>query len=1299
MSSSAASAPGGAGAAAGHAFISYVREDSLHVDRLQQILEDAGIPVWRDTARLWPGQDWRAQVRGAITSDALVFLACFSRASLARAQSYQNEELNVAIEQLRLRPHGGTWLIPIRFDDCQIPDWDIGGGRTLRYLHCADFFGDDYYQNAQRLVQVIRQILAGAAEAGGRSASAARNDRAPGAPAALDQLSPSIPVFSGRDHGLTNLTRLPDPGGVGDAVVGSAVAGRAEVVVYLRALAGWLNTDPWPQDKAFGGPALVPAAIERKLMITDGPGQGARDLDADDLAGRCARLVVLGGPGSGKTWLARRAARRCAERALQALQDGSALDEVELPLYTTCARLAAAPPGDGIRRAVVAGTLGQLPDLGGARVLEALRVLFEERNAPVLLVADSLDEARGADDRIRQADTLPPPWRIMLTSRPSSWSHQLAIIGNGPERRAGALQPLRYPDDAEPFIDAWLSAQPERAANLKAQLHRRPDLQQAAIVPLILAFYCILGGDEPLPKFRHELSAKVISRLLTGRWRSSRGHDPDTGARLETLRRWAWSAAVPDRLSGTGAWADEFLARRAGLSRDDQEALDHVAVPLGPPDPDTAMTQRRFVHRSLHEHLVAEHVAAMPAEKAAAELLNHLWYDPDWEYTAPAALARHPQRDQVLKTLVRRVTGHDQIPADLSAIDGCWEIRRFLAKAARESSENDWLPETQAMIGKARQDLATLRRNNLSQWRSNLSQVPASDWPTSNRPIIESLLGLLPGWYGPWYSRELAEVISGLDPTADQRARTLEALHGLLARETDPQTLDRLVEAVTRFSVTAHEGARARKAVLGLLTGQTNPHGWLMEKLAELDPPAEEQAQAREVLLRMLARERDSFWIRRLVKVFPRLGAPAEEQARAWKALLDLLTRETDYRRAQNLVTVLCTLGPPAEEQARARETLLGLLTTRESIPRRVEELVKVFAGLRPSAEERARARAALLGLLTRQTDPWKARKLAIAVTGLAVTAQEQARTRKVLLGLLAWIADPAVTWDLMEALAGLDPPADEQAQARGALLGLLTRETSTWQPTGETSTHRARRLAEVLYGLDPPAEERARAQEALLGLLTRQTDPWESMRLAEVVARLAATEQERTRAREVLLGLLSRGSRWVERLVEVFAGLDPTAEERARVREALLGLLLSRETNPWESQELVEIFSRLEPSAEERARVLEVLPGLFTRETNSRESEKLAKVVAGLAATAQERERVRKALLGLLTRETKPAVAQKLAAAAARLSPTVGDLGEPDTWPCAPTHDLLAAVRQNSRLAVWIAILPQLPEPTRIPG
>ena len=59
--------------------------------------------------------------------------------------------------------------------------------------------------------------------------------------------------------------------------------------------------------------------MERKLLVTASGQADEQDLDADDLARRCARLVVLGGPGSGKTWLARRTARLCAEAALDAL--------------------------------------------------------------------------------------------------------------------------------------------------------------------------------------------------------------------------------------------------------------------------------------------------------------------------------------------------------------------------------------------------------------------------------------------------------------------------------------------------------------------------------------------------------------------------------------------------------------------------------------------------------------------------------------------------------------------------------------------------------------------------------------------------------------------------------------------------------------------------------------------------------------------------------------------------------------------------------------------------------------------
>lgn len=150
----------------GHAFISYAREDAARADRLQRILEAAGITVWRDTADLWPGQDWQARIRRAITDNALVFLACFSRRSVSRRGGYQKEELALAVEQLRLHSPNQEWLIPVRFDDCQIPDSDIGAGRRLAALHSADLFGDNADIAISRLVGTIVSVLGRGTRAG-----------------------------------------------------------------------------------------------------------------------------------------------------------------------------------------------------------------------------------------------------------------------------------------------------------------------------------------------------------------------------------------------------------------------------------------------------------------------------------------------------------------------------------------------------------------------------------------------------------------------------------------------------------------------------------------------------------------------------------------------------------------------------------------------------------------------------------------------------------------------------------------------------------------------------------------------------------------------------------------------------------------------------------------------------------------------------------------------------------------------------------------------------------------------------
>jgi len=149
------------GSVAGHAFLSYVRDDAPRVDRLERFLKDAGVPVWRDVRELWVGDNWKLRIREAIDQGALAFIACFSERSAARETSYQYEELLLAAEQYRQRPPDKPWLLPVRFADCKVPHLDLGAGRTLDVLHRVDLFGDDaaWATGLAHLLQSLQRVI------------------------------------------------------------------------------------------------------------------------------------------------------------------------------------------------------------------------------------------------------------------------------------------------------------------------------------------------------------------------------------------------------------------------------------------------------------------------------------------------------------------------------------------------------------------------------------------------------------------------------------------------------------------------------------------------------------------------------------------------------------------------------------------------------------------------------------------------------------------------------------------------------------------------------------------------------------------------------------------------------------------------------------------------------------------------------------------------------------------------------------------------------------------------------------
>ena len=123
-----------------HVFISYVRENKEIVDWFCKELESYGIKVWLDRNDIDPGTFWEEAIRKAIQEGAF-FIACFSKEYSDRRKTYMNEEITLAIKELRLRHTDQAWFIPVKLNECEIPDRGFGAAipaDVLENTHCTD---------------------------------------------------------------------------------------------------------------------------------------------------------------------------------------------------------------------------------------------------------------------------------------------------------------------------------------------------------------------------------------------------------------------------------------------------------------------------------------------------------------------------------------------------------------------------------------------------------------------------------------------------------------------------------------------------------------------------------------------------------------------------------------------------------------------------------------------------------------------------------------------------------------------------------------------------------------------------------------------------------------------------------------------------------------------------------------------------------------------------------------------------------------------------------------------------------
>jgi HEAT repeat protein len=137
-----------------HVFISYVRQNRDVVDKLAKELTNRGVVVWLDRHNIDPGGRWRDAIKKAIQSGTF-FIACFSKEYNERDKTYMNEELTLAIDELRERPSDKTWFIPILINEARIPSRRISNAEDLSALQATMLY-EDWESGINRILRALR---------------------------------------------------------------------------------------------------------------------------------------------------------------------------------------------------------------------------------------------------------------------------------------------------------------------------------------------------------------------------------------------------------------------------------------------------------------------------------------------------------------------------------------------------------------------------------------------------------------------------------------------------------------------------------------------------------------------------------------------------------------------------------------------------------------------------------------------------------------------------------------------------------------------------------------------------------------------------------------------------------------------------------------------------------------------------------------------------------------------------------------------------------------------------------------
>jgi hypothetical protein len=136
-------------------FLAHASEDKEKVRDLYQKLKSHGFNPWLDEEDLLPGQLWRSEIPKALQSSDFC-LACLSKVAVSK-EGYIQREFRLALAKYADKPAGTIWLIPVRFDECDVPDHQIPEvGVSLNGFQWVDLWKPGGFERLIKAIDIRR---------------------------------------------------------------------------------------------------------------------------------------------------------------------------------------------------------------------------------------------------------------------------------------------------------------------------------------------------------------------------------------------------------------------------------------------------------------------------------------------------------------------------------------------------------------------------------------------------------------------------------------------------------------------------------------------------------------------------------------------------------------------------------------------------------------------------------------------------------------------------------------------------------------------------------------------------------------------------------------------------------------------------------------------------------------------------------------------------------------------------------------------------------------------------------------